>query len=172
MTGVELALRRELESYRIEVDSLRHENINLLNRLKCSGKGNDALYVKLDKEIWARISCLEDQGLSMLNESTGQCSKLLNLVKEKTRELSDIKQGIELTESGLDAQFIIESETKIQCLKRGTESLSRSLHTMSALLDEKLNALPLKFKSQTEDADESGKQTSEVSQLLQYSLPI
>lgn len=78
----------------------------------------------------------------------------------------------ELTGSGLDAQFIIESETKIQCLKRGTESLSRSLHTMSALLDEKLNALPLKFKSQTEDADESGKQTSEVSQLLQYSLPI
>ncbi|EXB88500.1 hypothetical protein L484_017253 [Morus notabilis] len=31
LTGVELALRRELESFRLEVDSLRHENINLLN---------------------------------------------------------------------------------------------------------------------------------------------
>ncbi|KAF2295871.1 hypothetical protein GH714_034721 [Hevea brasiliensis] len=38
LTGAELALRREAESHRIEIDSLRHENIGLLNRLKCNGK--------------------------------------------------------------------------------------------------------------------------------------
>ncbi|KAK1559357.1 hypothetical protein Q3G72_013587 [Acer saccharum] len=34
LTGVELSLRREVESYRVEVDSLRHENISLLKPLK------------------------------------------------------------------------------------------------------------------------------------------
>ena len=38
LTGVDQALRKEVESYRLEVDSLRHESINLLHRLKGSSK--------------------------------------------------------------------------------------------------------------------------------------
>lgn len=51
LTGVELALRRELESCRLEVDSLRQENIDFLNSLNGTTNYIGALTFKLDKEI-------------------------------------------------------------------------------------------------------------------------
>jgi hypothetical protein len=166
LTGVELALRRELESFGLEVDSLRHENINLLNRLKGNGKESIALTFKLDKELWTRTSCLQNQGLSMLNESTQLCSKLLEFIKGKAGQLlPDAKKGVEVIGNGLDAQFFVETEVKLQGFKRGTESLTRSLQMISTLLHEKSTPAASKLQSKCIDADGSvqpNDQTSEV----------
>ncbi|XP_061357941.1 uncharacterized protein LOC133302214 [Gastrolobium bilobum] len=154
LTGVELALRRELESYRFEADSLRHENIILLDRLKGDGKECVAATYKLDKELWARICCLQNQGLTMLNESTYLCSKLLEFMKGKGgHPRQNIQLDLEVIGNGLDGQFIVESETKIQRLKSGTEGLTRSLQMMSSLLKEKSNPLTSKYQSECIDAD-------------------
>lgn len=164
LTGVELALRRELESYKIEVDSLRHENINLLNRLKGNGKESVASTFKLDKELWTRICCLQNQGLSMLNGSTQLCLKLVEFSKGKAGQfLPDTKQGVEIIKNGLDGQFVIESEMKVQGFKRGTESLTRSLQMMSTLLHEKSTPAS-KFQSQCLDADRSVQLNDQISE--------
>ncbi|OWM70119.1 golgin subfamily B member 1-like [Punica granatum] len=149
LTGVELALRKEVESHRLEAESLRHENINLLSRLKGNSKDPRDSMFQLDNELWARVCCLQSQGLSLLNETTDLCSKLLALVKEKSYH-EETKQGIEnVGRSGLDSQFIIESDVKIQGFKRGMESLARSLQTISRLLQEKVT--PLSTKQQLND---------------------
>ncbi|KAH8501632.1 hypothetical protein H0E87_016429 [Populus deltoides] len=158
LTGLELALRREVESCRLEIDSLRHENINLLKRLKCNGEEIGALTFKLDKEMWTRTCCLQNQGLSMLNESTQLSSKLLEIIKGKVGgHFQEIKQGMEVLGNGLDEQFIVESDMKIQGFKRGTESLTRSLQTISCLLQEKSNLGASKSQSPSSNVNGSGK---------------
>ncbi|KAL4386201.1 hypothetical protein GQ457_09G028970 [Hibiscus cannabinus] len=142
LTGVELALRREVESCRHEVDSLRHENIDLLNRLKGNRKDVGAVTFKLDKEIRNRVSCLQDQGLSMLNESTHLSFKLIEFIKGKASQRQDSQQG-------LDGQFIVESDLKVQCFKRGIESLTRSLQTISTLLQEKSTTVASEVHSES-----------------------
>ena len=168
LTGVEQALRRELESYGREIDTLRCENISLLSRLKGNGKEGAYFTFKLDQELLTRIFCLQNQGLSLLNESTQLCSKLVDFIKGKARQLVEAKQGIEFISNGLDGQFIIESGMKIQGFKRGMENLTRSLQAMSALLHEKSN---LAFKPQSkclEDvrSDQVNEQTMEVNSML------
>ncbi|TXG49639.1 hypothetical protein EZV62_025514 [Acer yangbiense] len=157
LTGVELSLRREVESYRVEVDSLRHENISLLNRLKGNGKESGALTIKLDKELWTRICCLQNQGLSLLNESTQSCSQLLEFIKGKAGQLQETKQGIEFIRNGLDGQFVVECDMKVQGFKRGIESLTRTLQNMSAVLHEKSTLVTSKSQSLQTDADRRGK---------------
>ncbi|XP_044512335.1 golgin subfamily B member 1 [Mangifera indica] len=157
LTGVELSLRREVESYRLEVDSLRNENITLLHRLKGNGQESGALTIKLDKELWMRICCLQNQGLSMLNESAQLCSELQEFIKGKAGKLQDTKQGIDFIKNGLDEQYIVETDIKVQSLKRGIESLTRSLQTMSGLLHEKSSLVASKFQSLQTEADCSGK---------------
>ncbi|CAJ1977759.1 unnamed protein product [Sphenostylis stenocarpa] len=153
LTGVELALRKELESCRFEADSLRHENIILLNRLKGDRKECVAATFRLDKELWARIYCLQNEGLTMLNESSYLCSRLLEFVKGKGSRLrQNVQLDLGAIGNGLDGQFIVESETKIQGLRSGTDGLTRSLQTMSSLLKDKSNPLTSKFQSECIDA--------------------
>ncbi|GKU91803.1 hypothetical protein SLEP1_g5620 [Rubroshorea leprosula] len=141
LTGIELSLRRELESYRVEVDSLRHENINLLDRLKGNGKNVGALTFKLDKEMWTRVCYLQNQGLSMLNESNQLCSRLLAFIKGKGNQQQETQHDLELFRNGLNGQFLVECDMKVQGFKRGTENLTRSLQTTSSLLHEKSSEL-------------------------------
>ncbi|KAE8672007.1 macrophage erythroblast attacher-like isoform X1 [Hibiscus syriacus] len=146
LTGVELSLRREVESCRHEVDSLRHENIDLLNRLKGNRKDVGALTFKLDKEMKNRVSCLQDQGLSMLNESIHLSSKLIEFIKGKASQLQETQQG-------LDGQFIVESDMKVQCFRRGIESLTRSLQIISTLLHEKSTTVASEVHSEYMKSD-------------------
>ncbi|KAK9061226.1 hypothetical protein SSX86_018406 [Deinandra increscens subsp. villosa] len=125
LIGVERSLRKEVESYRLEVDSLRHENINLLNRLKGSSEDGCFSTFKLDHELWSRIHCLQNQGMCLIDDSVHLCSKLIENIKER---------GLQ---NGLDSQFIMESEMKIQGFKRGADSLTRSLQKVSDVLQEK-----------------------------------
>ncbi|KAL6980436.1 hypothetical protein U1Q18_022076 [Sarracenia purpurea var. burkii] len=139
LTGVEQALRKEVDSFSLEVDSLRHENINLLQRLKVRGNGDGFLTFKLDQELLNCVGCIQSQGLSLLSESTQLCTKLLEYIKVKAGQTLETKQGTELIENGLDGQFIVESYVKVQGFKRGTESLARSLQKFSVVLNEKSN---------------------------------
>lgn len=141
LTGVELSLRKELESCRAEVDSLRHENINLFDRLKGNGKDSGALTFKLDKEMWSRVLFLQNEGVSMLQESNHLCSKLLGFIKGKGSQQQETQLSLDAFKNGLDCQFMVDCDMKVQGLKRGTESLIRTLQTMSSLLHEKSNAL-------------------------------
>ncbi|XVE99423.1 hypothetical protein REPUB_Repub03eG0196800 [Reevesia pubescens] len=146
LTGVELVLRRQVESCRLEVDSLRHENIDLLNRLKGNGNDVGALTFKLDKELRDRVSCLQNQGLSMLNESICVSSKLIEFIKGRASQFQDTQQG-------LDGQFIVESDMKVQSFKRGIESLTRSLQSISTLLHEKSSSVASNSHSTCMDPD-------------------
>ncbi|KAK9061227.1 hypothetical protein SSX86_018407 [Deinandra increscens subsp. villosa] len=125
LSGVEQSLRKEVESYRLEVDSLRHENINLLHRLKGSSKDGSFSTFKLNQELWSRVHCLQNQGMRLINDSVHLCSKLIENVKEK---------GLK---TGLESQFIMESDTKVQGFRRGADNLTRSLQNVSNVLQEK-----------------------------------
>ncbi|KAJ9159999.1 hypothetical protein P3X46_025443 [Hevea brasiliensis] len=164
LTGVELALRREVESHRIEIDSLRHENIGLLNRLKGSGGEIGALTFKLDKEMRTHVCCLKNQGLSMLKESTQLCSRLLEFIKGKAGQIPETKQGIELIGNGLDGQFVVEADAKVQGFKQGTENLMRSLQTISSLLQEKSSSVASKFEVPCTNVDGSAKLNHQASE--------
>ncbi|XP_062092787.1 golgin IMH1 [Humulus lupulus] len=171
LTGVEVALRRELESLRLEVDSLRHENMNLLTRSKGNGREGDALTIRLDKEMWTRICCLQNQGLSVLNENSQLCSKLLDFVKVKISQCSETKQGNKVIKHGLDGHFVIEAEMKVQGMRREIENLSRSLQKISGLLDDRSKLAASIFQLKNTDANgsmHSNRQTPE--DLIKYEL--
>lgn len=163
LTQVELGLRRELESCRFEIDSLRHENINIFNRLKHNGKDNSALTIKLDEEMLARVDCLQHQGLTLLNESSQLCAELFDFIKEKVHCLSDSMHGMEVVKN-LDGLYFIESEMKVQGLKRGIESLKRSLKIASSLLHKKSNLASSEVHSECVDADESNQLDCEATE--------
>ncbi|XP_076938936.1 uncharacterized protein LOC143607341 [Bidens hawaiensis] len=125
LAGVEQALRKEVESYRLEVENLGHENINLLNRLKGNTKDGGFSSFKLDQELLNSIHCLQNQGTSLINDSMHLCQKLIENIKERALQ------------NGLDSQFIMECDMKLQGFKRGSKSLTRSLQTVSDVQREK-----------------------------------
>ncbi|CAN8254535.1 unnamed protein product [Cochlearia groenlandica] len=130
LTGIELSLRKEIESVKLETDSLRHENISLLNRLKGNSDEIDITTVKLENELKMRVCYLQDQGVSMLNESNQMCHKLLNFIKAKLSQLQDTDS----VKDGLSEQFMIEFEMKANGIKRAIENLKRSLQTVSSVI--------------------------------------
>ncbi|KAK9049546.1 hypothetical protein SSX86_031485 [Deinandra increscens subsp. villosa] len=143
LTGVEQALRKEVESYRLEVEFLRRENINLLNRLKENPKDGGFSTFKLDQELWNSIHCLQNQGTSLINDSMHLCSKLIETIKER------------VLQNGLDSQFIMESDMKLQGFKRGAKSLTRSLQTVSDVQREKSSCILTPDNQSSEDVVKS-----------------
>ncbi|XP_010516061.1 PREDICTED: rootletin-like [Camelina sativa] len=134
LTGIELSLRREVESMKLETDSLRHENICLLNRLKGNGQEIDITTLKLENELKMRVCYLQDQGVSMLNESSQLCYKLLKFIKGKLTQFPETYQDTNSMKDGLSEQFMIESEMKVHGIRRGTENLKRSLQTVTSVV--------------------------------------
>ncbi|XP_026430624.1 early endosome antigen 1-like [Papaver somniferum] len=134
LTGVEQVLRREVESYRLEVESIRRENMNLLDRLNNSGIEGGSAGFRLEQELKDRIFCLQKQGLSLFDESCLLCEKLLGFFNGKTD-----KSAGKIQEVGKDGYFIVEANMKVQNMKRGIESLTRSLQSISLVLEEKSN---------------------------------
>ncbi|XP_042509757.1 protein bicaudal D-like [Macadamia integrifolia] len=159
LMGVEQSLRKEVESYRLEVESLRHENINLLDRLRATANDGGFLYFKLDQELLARVECLQKQGLSLLNDCSQLCVKLLEFIKGKAGKtsevVSDTDQGL-VSKNGLDLYFIVESDMKVQSFKRAFENMTRSLHSIAEVLHEKSNPIPLKSQSQCREGGGNG----------------
>ncbi|TVU50511.1 hypothetical protein EJB05_01884 [Eragrostis curvula] len=68
LTGVERKLRGEVRSCHLEVESLRHENIALLNRLQSAGNGSSIPTIGLNQELQAIVDKLQTQGLSLFDK--------------------------------------------------------------------------------------------------------
>ncbi|CAN8287189.1 unnamed protein product [Cochlearia groenlandica] len=149
LTGVEFSLRKEIESVKLEADSLRRENTFLMNQVK--GEEADTMNVKLDSEMNMRVYHLQDQGISMLNESTQLCYKFLKFIKEKLAKFPESYQDMKSMNNGLSEQFLIESEMSVHGIRRGTESLKRSLQTVTGLLLEKSNEMASESSSASAD---------------------
>ncbi|KAK6145317.1 hypothetical protein DH2020_022137 [Rehmannia glutinosa] len=139
LTGVEHALRKEVESFRVEIDSLRRENIDLLNRLKNNGKEGAFSTFKLDLELQNHMSCLQNQMLPLLMDSCQLGRKLIEHVKTNGFPL---KNG-----TCLDGQVLVECEVKLQGLERAAENITTSMRTMSSVLQEKPTLLHEKYCS-------------------------
>lgn len=134
LTGVEHTLRKEVESYRVEVDSLRRENIDLLSRLKNNGKEGGFSTFKLDREIQNRISCLQNQMLPLLTESSQLGRKLIEYVK--TNGDFPLNKG-PASATCLDGHVLVEYEVKLQGLERAVETVASSTKTMASVFQEK-----------------------------------
>uniref|UniRef100_A0ACD5Y574 Uncharacterized protein n=2 Tax=Avena sativa TaxID=4498 RepID=A0ACD5Y574_AVESA len=133
LTGVEQKLRGEVQSRRLEVESLRQENITLLNRLQSTEIGSSFSSIRLGQELQARVDNLQAQGLPLLDKSSQLCTKLLDLVKCRRHE----------NEHGSDIDAL-DYTLELQSIKGGTENLKRSLRATNAVLAEHQN---LKEKS-------------------------
>ncbi|KAG2616898.1 hypothetical protein PVAP13_3NG177051 [Panicum virgatum] len=131
LTGVEQKLRGEIRSYHLEVESLRQENITLLNRMQGAGNGAIFCSIRLDQELQARVTSLQMQGLSLLDKMSQLCTKLLDLIKHKKHENKSF--------SGNDVLTVSDYTFEYQSIKGGIESLKRSLKTINYVLSEKLN---------------------------------
>ncbi|XP_051116179.1 uncharacterized protein LOC127241280 isoform X2 [Andrographis paniculata] len=132
LTGVEHALRKEVEECHLQVNSLRKENIDLLNRLTTKN-GNTFSTFKLDQELRNRIGFLQDKMLPFLTESSQLGEKLLDVVKTSPRDTN--------------SEFLVECEAKIRGLRRATENFGVSFQTLSGVLQEKSGHLTGKSRS-------------------------
>ncbi|XP_057536796.1 uncharacterized protein LOC130814659 isoform X2 [Amaranthus tricolor] len=142
LTGVEQDLRKQLESYSVETNSLRSENIYLLERLRSVGEVSGSLGFKLDRELEARVKCLQNAGVSLLNECIQMCENLLGIVERKTTP-----------ESFIDTHSLVQYGMKIQGFKKGLEQLTISIGKTSSILKEKaeLNSEGTNKKVQKDD---------------------
>ncbi|KAG0462371.1 hypothetical protein HPP92_020847 [Vanilla planifolia] len=131
LTGVELKLRRELDSCRVELDSLRKENIRLFDRLQSTGNKCSISLIKLDQELHAWIECLQLQGLSLLDNSSHLCGQLLHFVGQKQSE--------SFSELNLDSAVnsVAELASRFHSIRKAIENFRRSLQVVSTSLNEK-----------------------------------
>ncbi|CAM0145054.1 unnamed protein product [Urochloa decumbens] len=131
VTGVEQKLRGEIRSCHLEVESLRQENIALLNRLQGGRNGATCSSIRLDQELQVRVDNLQMQGLSLLDKISQLCSRLLDLMKHKKLENESF--------NGNDVLTVSDYTFEYQSIKGGVESLKRSLKTINSVLNEKKN---------------------------------
>lgn len=128
LTGVEQKLRKEIQSCNLEVESLQQENIGILNRLQSSGNGLSLSSHRLVLELHARVDNLQMQGLSLLEDTSCLCGKLLGVMKSKSETIGSV-----------DALADIEYTLKYQNLRQGMDYLALSLRKVKSVLVEKHN---------------------------------
>ncbi|KAL6009663.1 hypothetical protein ACLOJK_000092 [Asimina triloba] len=165
LTGVEQMLRRELESCGHEVESLRHENINLLGRLQNTGNCPVST-IKLDQELCTRVDSLQKHSLSLLDDSGQLCSKLLEFVKENTYLIPELPSSeAQEVQHGFDGYSIMEYDMRFQSFLRGVKNLKRSLQISSAIVQEKANLDASKSERNVNEIAPSGQSLNQASEL-------
>ncbi|XP_068659506.1 uncharacterized protein [Aristolochia californica] len=130
LTGVEQTLHKEIESFKAEVDALRHENIHLLDRLN----GGRSSSFRLEEELRAQVEYFQNQCFSLLDEGGHIYAKLLEFVKVCQND-DRMEKGLV---SGLDSYCILEHDMKLQSFRRGVENVRRGLQTLSTMLQDKV----------------------------------
>ncbi|RZR74891.1 hypothetical protein BHM03_00045621 [Ensete ventricosum] len=131
LTGLEQKLRKELKTFKHEVETLRHENIGLLTRLRAAGDGRHFSSIKLDEELHARLDCLQTEGLSLLTDISHFSSNLLGCLEHKQYE-----HGQE-AENNTNGYSFIDYIIKSQSFSRRYENFRTSLQNIETILDEK-----------------------------------
>ncbi|CAD5184016.1 unnamed protein product [Musa acuminata subsp. malaccensis] len=156
LTGVEQMLRKEVESCRLEMESLRHENISLLDRLQGTHNGYGHSFIKLDRQLHARVDHLQTQGLSLLDKNSCYLGDLLEFIKRRWYQQD--------TSMDFDGFSVDEYILKYQSLKRGIENFRRNLQTILTTLDEKSNLDSLLCHVQTIEDGKPRQLKSQVSE--------
>ncbi|CAL9176468.1 unnamed protein product, partial [Musa hybrid cultivar] len=156
LTGVEQMLRKEVESCRLEMESLRHENISLLDRLQGTHNGYGHSFIKLDRQLHARVDHLQTQGLSLLDKNSYYLGDLLEFIKRRWYQQD--------TSMDFDGFSVDEYILKYQSLKRGIENFRRNLQTILTTLDEKSNLDSLLCHVQTIEDGKPRQLKSQVSE--------
>ncbi|XP_068655157.1 uncharacterized protein [Aristolochia californica] len=131
LTSVEQNLRKDIDHYKVEINSLRQENITLLNRLN----GGMFSSFRLEEELKAQVDYFQSQCFSLLIEASQISERLLTLVK-----MSVIGEGIKKRQeiqSGLDDFVVLEYDMKFQSFRREVENLRRGLLSLTSILQEK-----------------------------------
>ncbi|XP_042399034.1 myosin-11-like isoform X2 [Zingiber officinale] len=131
LTGIEQMLRKEIESCRLEMESIGHENISLLERLQITNNCYGYSFFKLDQELRSRVESLQMHGLSLLDNSSCFLGELLEFIKCKRY---DQVASMNFERIPVD-DFILKYHT----LKRGIENLRRNLQATMVALDDKSN---------------------------------
>ncbi|XP_057547533.1 spindle pole body component 110-like isoform X2 [Amaranthus tricolor] len=126
LTGVEQDLRKQLETISVETNSLRSENIYLLERLKTIGEVSGSSALKLEQELLSCVKCLQKTGLSLLDDCIRMCENLLGIVESKTTP-----------EGFLETHSLVQYGMKIQGFSKGLEQLTRSLGKTTSVLKQK-----------------------------------
>ncbi|KAG9439422.1 hypothetical protein H6P81_019587 [Aristolochia fimbriata] len=141
LTSVEQNHRKEIEHYKVEIYSLRQENIALLDRLN----GGRSSSFRLEEELKARVNYFESRCLSLLEDSSQISEKLLTLVK-----MSHIDEGMRQKEvkSGLDEFVVLECDMKFQSFGREIENFRSGLLTLTSILQEKTEVDASEFHSE------------------------
>uniref|UniRef100_I1PAU1 DUF7653 domain-containing protein n=1 Tax=Oryza glaberrima TaxID=4538 RepID=I1PAU1_ORYGL len=129
LTGVEQKLRREIQSCNREVESLREENIAVLNRLQSSDNKLSISSVRLEQELNTRVDNLQLQGLSLLDDTSQLCAKLLDSMKSKRSE----------SFGSVDALASIEYTLSYQSIQERIKNLKQCLWAIRSMLTEKHN---------------------------------
>ncbi|XP_074577828.1 uncharacterized protein LOC141834367 [Curcuma longa] len=138
LTGIEQNLRKELKTCRYELETLRQENIALLNRLQAVGNGGQFSSIKLDQELRDRVDCLQTESLSLVNDFNHFNDNLLELLRYKQFEHS---------------YPFVEYRIRSQSLRARQEYLRTSLQTIVGVLDEKSDLYAMVCQSQSSDGD-------------------
>ncbi|MQM07427.1 hypothetical protein Taro_040263 [Colocasia esculenta] len=141
LTGVEQTLRKELESFRLEVEVLRQENVYILGRLQFAGSSVSSLF-RIDQELSTQLECIQSQALSLLDDGNELCSKLLKVVKGKQNEHGNVA----IHES--DGYSVVEYNMKLESLRRAIKNFRGKLEAVSAALHQRSNLEALECQSQ------------------------
>ncbi|KAH9327622.1 hypothetical protein KI387_007800, partial [Taxus chinensis] len=142
VTGEEETLCKDLMMCRPETDALRNENVRLLGIQKSREEGSGYGLIKVDEELRARLEELQSQALSLLDENSIICAKLLEVIKYHMYHIDEL--GINEVEETLDVLSmeqkrvtVIEHEMNVNRLKRKADSLRKSVHMVRGILKEK-----------------------------------
>lgn len=142
MPGAEHSVHKDLVNSKSQTDSLRQESIHLVERLRSRDEGSGFGLIKLDQELWSRLDGLQAQALSMLDEYSLICAKLLQTRKYnmyhsdllETREGEVTKGEIGLEQKG---SAVVEHEMNVQRLKSQADAFRKSIHMVKGVLKEK-----------------------------------
>ncbi|CAA7395467.1 unnamed protein product [Spirodela intermedia] len=130
LAGVEQTLRKEIESLRIEVDSLKHEKTFLLGRLRSAGSSCSSFY-RIDQELHSQMECLQNEAFSLLDDGDDLCDKLLKVASNKRYDHGTVALH------GSDGYSVAEHNMKLQSLRRAVKKFKGRLQSMSTTLDQR-----------------------------------
>lgn len=139
LAGVEQTLRKEIESLRIEAESLKHENFFLLGRLRSAGSSCSSL-LRIDQELHSQMECLQNEAFSLLDDGDDLCDRLLKVVSNKRCDHGTVAAH------GSDGYSVAEHNMKLQSLRRAVKMFKGRLQSMSATLDQRSRLDSLEYQ--------------------------
>ncbi|GLJ04761.1 hypothetical protein SUGI_0002830 [Cryptomeria japonica] len=142
VTGEEKVLCKDLRNCRSETDALGPENVCIIGIQKSKEEDNGCDLIKVDEELRARLDELQSQALSLLDENSTICAKLLGVIKYNIYYsgglgTNEAEEAMGVLSMEQERNIVVEHEMNLQRLKRKAETLRKSVHMVKGILREK-----------------------------------